>query len=116
MDGNVLQTLSRVLKEEVSFDQAGVEKREWGSYPLLNFPEVPAIDVVLMQCQHEPPLGAGESASVPGAAAIANALHDATGARFYAPPFRPDKVLDALQQVMAGDRSRAPAPTLSPSS
>jgi isoquinoline 1-oxidoreductase len=99
--GNVVQTLSRVLKEQVSFDADGVESREWGSYPLLGFTELPAIDVVLMPRQHEPPLGAGESASVPGAAAVANALHDATGVRFYAPPFRPDKVRQALERAAA---------------
>jgi isoquinoline 1-oxidoreductase len=99
--GNVVQMLSRVLKEEVSFDAAGVENREWGSYPLLGFAELPAIDVVLMPRQHEPPLGAGESASVPGAAAVANALHDATGVRFYAPPFTADKVRQALQAAVA---------------
>jgi isoquinoline 1-oxidoreductase len=99
--GNVVQMLSRVLKEEVSFDAAGVENREWGSYPLLGFTELPVIDVVLMPRQHEPPLGAGESASVPGAAAVANALHDATGVRFYAPPFTADKVRQALQAAVA---------------
>jgi nicotinate dehydrogenase subunit B len=100
--GNVLQALSRVLKEEVGFDADGVENREWGSYPLLGFTELPAIDVLLMPRQHEPPLGAGESASVPGAAAVANALHDATGIRFYAPPFNAGKVRQALEQAAAG--------------
>ena len=95
--GNVVQALSRVLKEQVSFDASGVENREWGSYPLLGFTELPAIDVVLMPRQHEPPMGAGESASVPGAAAVANALHDATGIRFHAPPFSAGKVRKALQ-------------------
>lgn len=99
--GNVVQALSRVLKEQVSFDARGVENREWGSYPLLGFTELPAIDVVLMPCQHEPPLGAGESASVPGAAAVANALHDATGLRFNAPPFSADKVRQAFEEAAA---------------
>jgi isoquinoline 1-oxidoreductase len=99
--GNVVQALSRVLKEEVGFDAAGVENREWGSYPLLGFTELPAIDVLLMPRQHEPPLGAGESASVPGAAAVANALFDATGVRFYAPPFSPDKVRKRLENAAA---------------
>jgi nicotinate dehydrogenase subunit B len=100
--GNVVQALSRVLKEEVGFDERGVENREWGSYPLLGFTELPDIDVVLMPRQEEPPLGAGESASVPGAAAVANALHDATGMRFHAPPFSPDKVRQALADIAAG--------------
>jgi isoquinoline 1-oxidoreductase len=94
--GNVVQSLSRALKEQVSFDSAGPVNREWGSYPLLTFPELPAIEVVLMERQDQPPMGAGESASVPGAAAICNALFDATGVRFRAPPFTPAKVKAAL--------------------
>ena len=94
--GNVVQSLSRALKEQVSFDSAGAVNREWGSYPLLTFPELPEIEVVLMERQDEPPMGAGESASVPGAAAVCNALFDATGVRFNAPPFSPAKVMAAL--------------------
>ncbi|QUN29242.1 xanthine dehydrogenase family protein molybdopterin-binding subunit [Cupriavidus sp. KK10] len=95
--GNVVQTLSRVLKEQVRFDAEGVASREWGSYPLLTFPEVPPIEVVLMPRQSEPPLGAGESASLPGAPAIANALFDALGVRLRRPPFAPETVLAGLQ-------------------
>lgn len=92
MHGNVIQVLSRVLKERVAFDADGVASLEWGGYPILSFDEVPEIDVLLMPRQDEPPLGAGESASVPGPAAVANALFDATGVRFRAPPFTPDTV------------------------
>ncbi|MDX3987988.1 MAG: molybdopterin-dependent oxidoreductase [Achromobacter sp.] len=94
--GNVIQTLSRCLIEKVSFDDAGVASREWGGYPIIGFKDVPAIDVLLMPRQDEPPMGAGESASVPGPAAIANALFDATGTRFYEAPFTPDAVLAVL--------------------
>ena len=94
--GNVVQTLSRVLKEQVRFDVAGVASREWGGYPLLTFPEIPPIEVVLMPRQSEPPLGAGESASLPGAPAMANALFDAMGVRLRRPPFVPETVLAAL--------------------
>ncbi len=95
--GNVVQTLSRVLKEQVRFDSTGVASREWGGYPLLTFPEVPPIEVVLMPRQSEPPLGAGESASLPGAPAIANALFDAMGVRLRRPPFVAETVLAALR-------------------
>ncbi len=95
--GNVVQTLSRVLKEQVRFDAEGVASREWGSYPLLTFPEIPPIEVVLIPRQSEPPLGAGESASLPGAPALANALFDALGVRQRRPPFVPETVLAALQ-------------------
>ncbi|WP_193100880.1 xanthine dehydrogenase family protein molybdopterin-binding subunit [Burkholderia sp. Z1] len=97
--GNVIQVLSRTLKERVRFADGKVASREWASYPILTFAEVPDIDVVLMPRQGEPPLGAGESASVPGPAAVANALFDATGVRFYAPPFTPEAVRAALRDA-----------------
>ncbi|WP_175968061.1 xanthine dehydrogenase family protein molybdopterin-binding subunit [Burkholderia sp. BCC0322] len=97
--GNVIQVLSRTLKERVRFADGKVASREWASYPILTFAEVPDIDVVLMPRQGEPPLGAGESASVPGPAAVANALFDATGVRFYAPPFTPETVRAALRDA-----------------
>ncbi|MGI4860150.1 MAG: molybdopterin cofactor-binding domain-containing protein, partial [Janthinobacterium lividum] len=106
--GNVIQSLSRVLKESVRFTDGIVAAREWGSYPILTFPEVPEIDVLLMPRQGEPPLGAGESASVPAPAAIANALFDATGVRFYAPPFTPETVRATLQAARSGAET-APA-------
>lgn len=99
--GNVVQTLSRSLKEQVRFNADGVASREWGSYPLLTFPELPPISVVLMPRQHEAPLGAGESASLPGAPALANALFDATGIRLRRPPFTPESVRAALAEVEA---------------
>lgn len=94
--GNVIQVLSRTLKEQVSFSSSGVDAQEWGGYPILRFNEVPAVDVVLMDRPGEPPLGSGESASVPGPPAIASALFDATGRRFSRPPFTPDRVLQVL--------------------
>ncbi|MBU4609722.1 xanthine dehydrogenase family protein molybdopterin-binding subunit [Achromobacter sp. GG226] len=98
--GNVVQTVSRSLKEHVHFDAHGVTDRSWGGYPILTFPEVPQIDAVLMPGNGNPPLGAGESASVPGPAAIANAIFDATGVRLREAPFLPERVkagMDALQ-------------------
>ena len=43
--GNVIQSTSRVLKEEVTFSDIAVTSRDWGTYPLLTFPELPAIDL-----------------------------------------------------------------------
>jgi nicotinate dehydrogenase subunit B len=117
--GNVIQTTSRALKEEVKFapqQQQGasstagaqlpgvlpsgvVASREWGSYPIINFREVPVIEIMHMPRPGEPSLGAGESSSVPGTAAIANAIFDATGVRFREPPFTPEKVLAALNPL-----------------
>lgn len=97
--GNVIQSISRVLKEKVDFSSTEVESVEWGGYPILTFPDIPDIDVLMLPRQNEEPRGAGESASVPSAAAIVNAVYDATGIRFRELPLTPDKVLAALGQA-----------------
>jgi nicotinate dehydrogenase subunit B len=98
--GNVIQSASRALMEEVTFDRHSVTSREWGAYPIIPFPKIPEIDVLMLPRQNQPPLGVGESASVPSAAAIANAIFDATGVRFREPPFTPERILRGLN----GDR------------
>jgi nicotinate dehydrogenase subunit B len=95
--GNVIQSVSRVLKEEVRFTQTGIESLEWGGYPILTFEETPDIDVLMIPRPDEEPRGAGESASVPSAAAIVNAVYDATGLRFRELPLTPERVLAGLQ-------------------
>src|SRR5260221_981833 len=95
--GNVIQSTSRALMEEVSFDRNSVTAREWGAYPIIKFPDVPTIDVLMLPRQDQPPLGVGESASVPSAAAIANAIFDATGVRFRELPFTPGRILRGLR-------------------
>ena len=109
--GNVLQTTSRALKESLPLDAKTnlPVSREWGSYPILSFREVPVVEVMMMPRPGEPPLGAGESASVPGTAAIANAIFDATGVRFRQPPFTPEVVRAAL-----GIAEPRPSPQPSP--
>lgn len=113
--GNVLQSISRVLKEEVSFDRGGVTSRDWGTYPILTFPEVPDIDILFMDRPDDPPLGVGESASVPSAAAIANAVFDATGVRFRTLPLTPDKVKAALDAELGVYRSEVTDVAYAPS-
>jgi nicotinate dehydrogenase subunit B len=115
--GNVIQSVSRTLKEHVTFDGPSITSREWGAYPILRFPEVPVIQVVMMPRPLDPPLGAGESASVPSAAAIANAIFDATGVRMREPPFTPERVRAALRasgdpklQSVGGNGSAHPGP------
>ena len=95
--GNVVQSTSRALMEEVSFDRQSVMSHEWGAYPIIAFPQLPKIDVLMLPRQDQPPLGVGESASVPSAAAIANAIFDATGVRFREPPFTPERILSGLR-------------------
>lgn len=106
--GNVIQSTSRVLKEQVTFEESTVSSKEWGGYPILTFPQVPKVDVLMMPRQNEPPLGAGESAAVPSAAAIANAIYDATGIRFRELPITAERVLAALKG--AGEESNSNPP------
>ncbi|MGY4594746.1 mono/diheme cytochrome c family protein [Bradyrhizobium sp. GM22.5] len=108
--GNVIQSTSRALMEEVSFERGAVAAREWGAYPIIPFPDVPKIDVLLLPRPDQPPLGVGESASVPSAAAIANAIFDATGVRFREPPFTPERILNGLHSGGPATRQALPAP------
>lgn len=96
IEGNLIQGISRALKEELTFDQTQVTSLNWMTYPILTFAEVPAIEVVLIDRPEEPPWGAGEPAICPVAAAIGNAIFDATGARLRSVPFTADKVLAAV--------------------
>ena len=96
VEGNIIQTLSRTLHEEVAYDRDRVTSVDWGSYPILTFPEVPALEFELIQRVDQPPLGVGEAASAPVPAALANAVFDATGVRLRTAPFRPDRVKAAL--------------------
>jgi nicotinate dehydrogenase subunit B len=96
--GNVVQSTSRALMEEVAFDRTSVATREWGGYPIIRFPDLPKIDVLMVPRPDQPPLGVGESASVPSAAAIANAIYDATGVRFRELPFTPERILKGLRE------------------
>jgi CO/xanthine dehydrogenase Mo-binding subunit len=88
VEGCIMQTLSRTLHEEVKFDQSRVTTVDWASYPLLTFPEVPAVEVALLNHPELPILGAGEGATAPVAAALGNAIFDATGTRLRRVPFR----------------------------
>ena len=99
VEGNIIQGVSRALLEEVSFDATGVTSLDWASYPILKFPEVPTLDIVLINRQEVSPLGAGELATVPVPAAIANAIFDATGVRLREVPFTPKRILAGLQKA-----------------
>ena len=96
VEGNILQTLSRTLYEETTFDASRVTSVDWRGYPLLRFPEVPLLDIELVQRLNEPPLGAGEAASSPVPAALANAVFDATGVRLRSVPFTRARVRPLL--------------------
>jgi nicotinate dehydrogenase subunit B len=94
--GNVIQSISRALFEEAKFDASGATSLDFQTYPIAKFPDVPEIQVVLISKPDDPPLGVGESTSIPSAAAIANAIYDATGVRIRQVPFTPQRIKAAL--------------------
>jgi nicotinate dehydrogenase subunit B len=96
VEGSILQTISRTLFEEVTFDRSAVTSTDWSTYPILTFPDVPRLEIALIDRRLEPPLGAGESAAAPVAAALGNAVFDATGVRLREVPFTPARVKAAL--------------------
>ncbi len=96
IEGNVIQSLSRTLKEEVQFDEYRIRSVDWDTYPILKFSELPGVEVVLIDRPNEPALGAGEPSTCTTAAAIANAIFDATGVRLRQIPFTPERVKAAL--------------------
>lgn len=105
--GNVIQTISRTLKERVTFEKGLPMNREWGSYPILRFSELPDIELLLLDQKDQPSLGVGESTSLPGAPAIANALFDATGVRFTHPPFTAETVRRQCAHANISTQKRA---------
>jgi CO/xanthine dehydrogenase Mo-binding subunit len=97
IEGNVIQGISRTLWEETRFDRNNVTSVDWLTYPILDITEAPeTIDIVLLNRPNAPPSGAGEPSIRPMAAAIANAVFDATGVRIRRVPFSPDRVKQAL--------------------
>ena len=99
IEGNVVQTVSRTLLEQVTFDRAHVTSLDWKTYPVITFPEVPEVAIDLIDRPLEVPWGAGEPTAAVVPSAIANAVHDALGVRLRSVPLTPQKVLDALRKT-----------------
>jgi nicotinate dehydrogenase subunit B len=100
IEGNVIQTVSRTLKEEVTFDRSMVTSLDWASYPILTFPELPEIVIELIDRPTEKPWGAGEPTAAVVPSAISNAIFDATGARIRSVPFKAAKLQPILRSIM----------------
>jgi CO/xanthine dehydrogenase Mo-binding subunit len=97
IEGNIIQGISRTLWEEVRFDPKNVTSVDWLTYPILDITEAPeTIECVYINRPELAPTGAGEPSIRPVAAAIANAIFDATGVRMRRVPFSPDRVKGAL--------------------
>ena len=99
IEGGVIQTVSRTLMEQVQWDSTKVTSVDWASYPILRFPDVPRVEVDMINTPGDVSWGAGEPTATAIPAAIGNAIFDATGARLRSIPFTPEKVQAALKQV-----------------
>jgi CO/xanthine dehydrogenase Mo-binding subunit len=106
IEGCIVQTISRTLHEEVTFDRSRVTSVDWASYPILRFPDAPQVEVILVNRRDQPIVGAGEAATAPVAAAVANAIFDATGVRLRRVPFTPERVKAALSAGVTNDQRR----------
>jgi nicotinate dehydrogenase subunit B len=100
IEGNILHATSRALFEEVRFNEHTVTSVDWMSYPILEMKDAPEkIDIVLIDHPADLPLGAGEPATRPVAAAIANAVFDAAGIRLRQAPLSAERVKAAFLQT-----------------
>jgi CO/xanthine dehydrogenase Mo-binding subunit/aerobic-type carbon monoxide dehydrogenase small subunit (CoxS/CutS family) len=103
LEGGFVQAASWALKEQLEPGESGRgggRPVDWEGYPILRFTESPAVATVLLDRPEARPLGAGEATTGPTAAAIANAIHQATGARIRDLPFRPARVRAALAALL----------------
>ena len=96
IEGGIIQSMSWTLHEHVRFDRNGILSEDWKTYPILTMPDVPRVEIVLIDRPNERALGAGEAAQGPTAAAIANAFAAATGRRIRELPLTPERVKAAL--------------------
>ena len=99
LEGGTLQGLSRSLYEEVTLGWDGDGMQDWEAYKVLGFADNPEIETALIDQPNLDPLGAGEAATPPVAAAIANALYDASGIRLRELPFTPRRLRRRLETM-----------------
>ena len=97
IEGGAIQATSWVLKERVRFDNTRITSNSWSEYPILRFSEVPEVDIEIVARPEIEPVGAGEAAHGPVAAAIANAVFDALGVRVRTLPITRDNLIAAME-------------------
>ena len=104
IEANLMQSTSRALHEGVQFDSESVKAVDWVTYPTIDIKDVPEVNALLVHADGKgpdgkfiPPSGAGEPSTRPTAAAIANAIFDATGVRVRRQPLTAQTVLAALK-------------------
>ena len=97
VEGGTLNGVSRALLEEVTWDEKKVTSVDWGTYRSLPLGfDLPEVETVLIDRRDVAAMGAGETTITLAAAAIGNAIFDATGARIREVPFTPERVKAAL--------------------
>jgi len=96
IEGGAIQATSWTLKEGVRFDDGRVSSITWEDHPILRFSEVPAVEIELIDAPDQPPLGLGEVVHGPTAAAIANAVAHALGARIRDLPLTRERIMAAV--------------------
>ena len=97
IEGGVQQSASWTLKEELLHREGRVMNTGWDTYPIATFRDAPeAIEVLVEGDESAPPTGVGEPGAVPTAAAIANAVYAASGARLRSVPLTRERVRKAM--------------------
>jgi nicotinate dehydrogenase subunit B len=97
IEGGAIQSASWTLTERVRFDRRRICSDTWETYPILRFSQTPAVDVTIVESGGDDPVGAGEAAQGPTAAAIANAVTAAVGVRVRDLPLTSDAVVAAIE-------------------
>lgn len=97
IEGGIQQSASWTLKEELLHRDGRVMNTGWDTYPIATFRDAPeSIEVFVEGDDAAPPTGVGEPGAVPTAAAIANAVYAASGARVRSVPLTRERVRKAM--------------------
>ena len=106
LEGGIVQGLSRALVEEVRFDRTGVKARDWTSYPVIRFADIPPIEVILIDRAGSPPVGSGEASTPVVAPALSNAIDDGIGIRLRRLPFTAEQAQQRLAEMDEQEMAR----------
>ncbi|MED5472963.1 MAG: molybdopterin cofactor-binding domain-containing protein, partial [Pseudomonadota bacterium] len=95
VEGGIIQAASWSLYEQVTYEATGITSRDWDSYPIISFNNIPEINIEIIDRPGSPYLGVGEIAAGPTGASIANAINDAIGLRLREMPFNSEAIKSA---------------------
>lgn len=106
LEGATIQSLSRATLEELHLSRGTIKERDLSSYPVIRFPDIPPIDVAIIDRTGFAPIGAGESGTPALAPALANAIDDAVGIRIRQLPITPARIEARLLTMDANEMAR----------